>query len=67
MNATMKGFHTHMENFNRAAKRVVRRKINADLPRGLHQMALAKYGVKADANTVETAQEMTESLIDILA
>ena len=67
VHAAAEGIRTQLELFSRAAAKVSRGKVDADLAREIQQMKLAKHGVKIQAKVIKVGDEMTESLIDILA
>jgi hypothetical protein len=67
LDSALQGIASSIDRLDRAADRVSRQGADSDLPRNYLDMIQAKRGVRANAVTVKVADEMTGSLIDILA
>jgi flagellar hook protein FlgE len=57
----------NLENFNRTAERIARTSQGKDLARNLVQMMIDKRGVQVNTRTLKAAEEMTGTLLDVIA
>ena len=57
----------NLENFNTTAARIARLSQGKDLARDLVQMMVDKRGVQVNTQTLKAADEMTGTLLDVIA
>ena len=65
--SAMEGLRAHLEAFNRTADRIARFEQGKDPARDRIQMLIEKRGLEIQLKTIQVADEMNGSLIDILA
>ena len=67
MNAALFGIHESLRQFDETASRLAKTAPTGDLAGDLVGLKVAKYGVQANAAVVQATDEMTGTLLDILA
>jgi len=67
MNSALFGIHESLRRFDETASRLAVTAPGDDLAGDLVGLKVAKYGVQANVAVVQAADEMTGTLLDILA
>ena len=67
ISSAIEGVRAHLEAFNRTADRIARFEQGRDPARDGVQMLIEKRGLQIQLKTIKVADEMSGSLIDILA
>jgi len=65
--SALSGIQKNLTSFNKSADKLSKNELNTEFARDVVDMKVAKKGVELNASVLKRAEEMTGTIIDILA